>query len=148
MVKTRKSILLIEDDPDDAALFKRALRTLNLSTRLTVIEDGDAAIRWFQEKASVAPEEIPDCPWIILLDIKMPRMTGLEVLEWIRRQSRFCRLPVIAFTSSRETADIAQAYRLGVNSYLVKPLSFDQLKDMVRKLHQYWMDLNERPDVR
>jgi response regulator of citrate/malate metabolism len=67
---------------------------------------------------------------------------------WFRRQSRLARLPVIAFTSSRETADIAQAYRLGVNSYLVKPLSFDQLKDMVRKLHQYWMELNERPDVR
>ncbi|MGB7539322.1 MAG: response regulator [Anaerolineales bacterium] len=148
MEKTRKSILLIEDDPNDAALFKRALRKLNLATNLTVIEDGDAAIRWFMEKASSTPEQNADWPWIVLLDIKMPRMTGMEVLEWLRRQSRFCRLPVIAFTSSREPADIAQAYRLGVNSYLVKPLSFDQWKEMIRMIHHYWMELNERPDVR
>jgi CheY-like chemotaxis protein len=148
MEKNRKSILLIEDDPNDAALFMRALRKLNLATNLSVIEDGDAAIRWFQEKASAPPAQNPDWPWIVLLDIKMPRMTGMEVLEWLRRESRFSRLPVIAFTSSREPADIAQAYRLGVNSYLVKPLSFDQLKEMIRMMHHYWMDLNERPDVR
>jgi CheY-like chemotaxis protein len=146
MEKIRKSILLIEDDPNDAALIRRALRKLNLSTDLTVIEDGDAAIRWFQEKASAAPEKKTNWPWIVLLDIKMPRMTGMEVLAWVRRQSRFCHLPVIAFTSSREPADIAQAYRLGVNSYLVKPLSFDQLKETIRMMHHYWMDLNERPD--
>jgi CheY-like chemotaxis protein len=148
MEKKRKSILLIEDDPNDAALFQRALHKMNLATDLTVIEDGDAAIRWFQVKASAAPEQNPDWPWIVLLDIKMPRMTGMEVLEWLRRESRFCRLPVIAFTSSREPDDIAQAYRLGVNSYLVKPVSFDQLKEMIRMMHHYWMDLNERPDVR
>ena len=147
MEKIRKSILLIEDDPNDAALIRRALRKLNLSTDLTVIEDGDAAIRWLQEKSSAAPEKKPDWPWIVLLDIKIPRMTGMEVLAWVRRQSRFCNLPVIAFTSSREPADIAQAYRLGVNSYLVKPLSFDQLKETIRIMHHYWMDLNERPDA-
>jgi CheY-like chemotaxis protein len=147
MEKNRKTILLIEDDPNDIALFKRALRKLNLATPLRVIEDGDAAIRWFQKNLD-SPEENPDWPWIVLLDIKMPRMNGLEVLEWLRREDRLTRLPVIAFTSSRETADIAQAYRLGVNSYLVKPLSFDQLKEMIRILHQYWMNLNERPDIR
>jgi CheY-like chemotaxis protein len=147
MEKNRRTILLIEDDPNDIALFKRALRKLNLSTPLRVIEDGDAAIRWFQKNLSAA-EENPDWPWIVLLDIKMPRINGLEVLEWLRRDNRLCRLPVIAFTSSRETADIAQAYRLGVNSYLVKPLSFDQLKEMIRMMHQYWMNLNERPEIR
>jgi CheY-like chemotaxis protein len=147
MVKDHKTILLIEDDPNDVALFKRALRKLNLATPLMVIEDGDAAIRWFQENMP-ATEENPDWPWIVLLDIKMPRMNGLEVLAWLRQDHRLCRLPVIAFTSSRETTDIAQAYRLGVNSYLVKPLSFDQLKDMIRMMHQYWMNLNERPEIR
>lgn len=147
MEKSRKSILLIEDDPNDAALFRRALRKLNLATSLTVIEDGDAAIRWFKEKSCAEPDPLPDWPWVVLLDIKMPRMTGMEVLEWIRRQDRFCRMPVIAFTSSRETTDIAQAYRLGVNSYLVKPLSFDQLKETIRTMHHYWMELNERPDA-
>ena len=147
MKKIRKSILLIEDDPNDAALVRRALRKLNLSTDLTVLDDGDAAIRWFQEKDSAAWEQKMEWPWVVLLDIKMPRMTGMEVLEWLRRQARFCTLPVIAFTSSRETADIAQAYRLGVNSYLVKPLSFDQLMETIRMVHHYWMDLNERPDA-
>ncbi|MBN2085963.1 MAG: response regulator [Anaerolineales bacterium] len=147
MEKIRKSILLIEDDPNDAALVRRALRKLNLPTDLTVLDDGDAAIRWFQEKDSTAPERKPGWPWIVLLDIKMPRMTGMEVLAWLRRHRRFCALPVIAFTSSRETADIAQAYRLGVNSYLVKPLSFDQLKEIIRMVHHYWIDLNEPPTV-
>jgi two-component system response regulator len=147
MEKRRKYILLIEDDPNDTALFRRALRKSNLSTEVVVIEDGEAAIRWLQEKADTSLPEDADWPWIILLDIKMPRVNGFEVMEWLRKQPRLCRIPVIAFTSSRESADIAEAYRLGVNSYLVKPLSFDQLKDTVRLMHRYWMDLNERPEA-
>ena len=148
MERTRKYILLVEDDPNDAALFRRALRKAKLSTEVTVIEDGKAAIRWFQEREKTTPEENADWPWIVLLDIKMPRMDGMEVLQWLREQSRLRHLPVIAFTSSRESGDIAQAYELGVNSYLVKPLSFDMLKETVRMMHRYWMDINERPDVR
>jgi CheY-like chemotaxis protein len=147
MKKPRRYILLIEDDPNDAVLFRRALRKLNLATTVTVIEDGDAAIRWLREKAESPASTDPDWPWIILLDIKMPRMTGMEVLDWVRTQSRVRRIPVVAFTSSRESADIAQAYQSGVNSYLVKPLSFDQLKETVKAMHHYWMELNERPEM-
>jgi CheY-like chemotaxis protein len=148
MDKIRKSILLIEDDPNDVALFRRAMRKLNLATEVTVVEDGEAAIRWLKAKADSASPEKADELWIILLDIKMPRMSGLEVLEWIRRNPGLCRMPVIALTSSRESADIARAYELGINSYLVKPLAFDQLKETVRMMHHYWMDLNEGPDRR
>ncbi|OGO07588.1 MAG: hypothetical protein A3K46_06640 [Chloroflexi bacterium RBG_13_60_9] len=148
MDRIHKSILLIEDDSNDAALFRRAMRKLNLATEVTVIEDGEAAIRWLEAKIASSPPEDAEWPWIILLDIKMPRLSGLEVLEWLRKTPGSCRVPVIAFTSSRESADIARAYELGVNSYLVKPLSFDQLKEMIRMLHHYWMDLNERPCAR
>jgi CheY-like chemotaxis protein len=145
--KLRKSLLMIEDDPNDVALFRRAVRKLNLPIDLTAVEDGAAAIRWLQTTAETSTPEDPGWPRIILLDIKMPRVSGWEVLEWIRRQTAWRRTPVIAFTSSREGVDIARAYGLGVNSYLVKPVSFDNLKEIVRTLHHYWLDLNERPDI-
>jgi DNA-binding response OmpR family regulator len=147
MDKLRKSILMIEDDPNDVALFRRALSKSNLDTDVIVAEDGDVAIHWLESKLASPSPEPADWPWFILLDIKLPRTSGLEVLEWLRRQPAGCRLPVIALTSSREREDIARAYRLGVNSYLVKPVSFDQLKDMVRAMHHYWMELNERPEI-
>ncbi len=147
MDKIRKTVLMVEDDPNDVALFRRALRKSNLDTEVMVVEDGESAIRWLQAKMDASSPEEADWPWIILLDIKMPRTSGLEVLAWLRQQPALCRLPVIALTSSREREDIAQAYQLGVNSYLVKPVSFDQLKEMVRVMHHYWMDLNERLDL-
>jgi CheY-like chemotaxis protein len=148
MVKVRKTLLMIEDDPNDVALFCRALRKSNLDTEVEAVEDGEAAIRWMKEKAASSARGKPDWPWIILLDLKMPRVSGLEVLEWIRLQPDWRRIPVIAFTSSRESEDIRRAYELGVNSYLVKPVAFDQLREMIRMLHHYWMDLNERPEAR
>jgi CheY-like chemotaxis protein len=143
--KRTESILLIEDDLNDAELLRRALRTANLHTPLTVVEDGEAAVRWLAARIDVPPAQRPDWPKIILLDIKMPRMSGWEVLEWLRRRPAGCRLPVIVLTSSQEEQDVARAYDLGVSSYLVKPVSFDDLKDMVRAIHHYWMDLNEQP---
>jgi CheY-like chemotaxis protein len=148
MVKIRKTLLMVEDDPNDVALFCRALRKSNFDTEVTAVEDGEAAIRWLKEKAASSGPGDPDRPWVIILDLKMPRISGLEVLEWIRRQPDWRRIPVIAFTSSRESEDIRRAYELGVNSYMVKPVPFDQLREMIRTIHHYWMDLNERPDVR
>jgi CheY-like chemotaxis protein len=144
--KKKEFLLLIEDDPNDAVLFRRALRKANLSTPVTVVEDGEAAIRWLEARAEPPSPGESDWPRIILLDLKMPRISGLEVLDWIRRQPGGRRLPVIVFTSSRESEDIARAYELGVSSYLVKPVSFDALKEMIRTMHHYWMDLNEKPD--
>jgi CheY-like chemotaxis protein len=147
MEKIRKSILMIEDDPNDVALFRRALSKSNLDTEVVVAGDGDSAIVWLKSKLENSSPEDAGWPWIILLDLKLPRTSGLEVLEWLRLQPVACRLPVIALTSSLEREDIARAYRLGVNSYLVKPVSFDQLKELVRAMHHYWMELNERPEM-
>jgi CheY-like chemotaxis protein len=147
MDRLRKAILMIEDDPNDVALFRRALRKFNLDTEVIVVEDGESAIHWLKAQMESSSPKQADWPWMIVLDIKMPRTSGLEVLEWLRQQPALSRLPVIALTSSREREDIARAYQLGVNSYLVKPVSFDQLKEMVRAMHHYWMDLNERPEM-
>jgi CheY-like chemotaxis protein len=144
--KAPPTVLMIEDDPNDAALFRRALRKSNLSTPVTVVEDGEAAIRWLGAKSDTSSAGEPGWPRIIVLDLKMPRRSGLEVLEWLRTQPAWRRMPVIVFTSSRESSDIAKAYALGVNSYLVKPVSFDAWKEMIRTMHHYWMDLNEKPD--
>jgi CheY-like chemotaxis protein len=146
MTKRKPStILMIEDDPNDAALFCRALRKTNLATPVTVVGDGEAAIRWLKAKSEPASDRKPDWPRIILLDLKMPRISGLEILEWLRAQPAGRHVPVIVLTSSQEAEDVARAYALGVNSYLVKPVSFDALKEMIRTMHHYWMDLNEQP---
>ncbi len=145
MDRLAKSLLLIEDDPNDVALFRRAVRKAGLSVDIYNAEDGEAAERFLETRAANFPQDPAGIPWLVLLDLKMPRKSGLEVLEWLRRQPRLRRLPVIIFTSSREGSDIARAYELGANSYLVKPVSFDQLKEMVRDVNHYWLELNENP---
>jgi CheY-like chemotaxis protein len=143
--RLKKSLLLIEDDPNDVALFRRAARKAGLAVEILNAEDGDAAVQFLETRAGETADETPGIPWIVLLDLKMPRKSGLEVLKWLRGQPRLRRLPVIIFTSSRESSDIARAYDLGANSYLVKPVSFDQLKEMVRDVNHYWLELNENP---
>jgi CheY-like chemotaxis protein len=143
--RSKKSLLLIEDDPNDVALFRRAARKAGLAVEILNAEDGDAAVRFLGDRAESSAENAIGLPWIVLLDLKMPKKSGLEVLEWLRGQPRLRRLPVIIFTSSRESSDIDRAYDLGANSYLVKPVSFDQLKEMVRNVNHYWLDLNENP---
>ena len=145
MVQLKKSLLLIEDDPNDVALFRRAASKADLTEEILIAEDGEAAVRFLEARAKPIAEQATGLPWVVLLDLKMPRKSGLEVLKWLRGQPRLRHLPVIIFTSSRERSDIARAYELGANSYLVKPVSFDQLKEMVRVLHQYWLELNESP---
>jgi CheY-like chemotaxis protein len=145
VTRLKKSLLLVEDDPNDVALFRRAARKADLSEEILIAEDGEAAVRFLEGCAEKTGEQGDALPGIVLLDLKMPRKSGLEVLQWLRRQPRLRRLPVIVFTSSRERSDITRAYELGANSYLVKPVSFDQLKEMVQALDHYWLDLNESP---
>jgi CheY-like chemotaxis protein len=144
--KKRKSVLMVEDDPNDVALFRRALRKLNLPAELIAVEDSDAAIRWLQTASGSPRPGTTAWPHLILLDIKMPRGSGWEVLEWLRGRAAGHWAPVIILSSSRESPDISRAYQMGVNSYLVKPVSFEQLKEMVRSLHHYWLEINERPE--
>jgi CheY-like chemotaxis protein len=140
-------ILLVEDDANDITLFQRALHSSGFATSVQVAEDGEAAMQALLALDERARLENETFPRMILLDLKMPRKSGLELLAWIRQQPLLRRLPVVIFTSSREPSDIIQAYELGANSYLVKPVSFDQLKEMVRTLHRYWYDWNEKPEM-
>jgi CheY-like chemotaxis protein len=146
MNRSPKTLLLVEDDPDDVALFRRAMQKAGIAAELQLAEDGDEAIRFLQSKAE--SEGDARLPQILLLDLKMPRKSGWEVLEWIRRHPALRRMPVIIFTSSRERSDIIRSYELGANSYLAKPVAFDQLKEMVRAMHHYWFDINEEAEIR
>lgn len=140
-------ILLVEDDPNDALLIQRAFRKANLMNPMKVVEDGEEAVAYLSGRGVYADREEYPLPTLILLDLKLPRKSGLEVLEWMREQPGLKRLPVVVLTSSREAPDINRAYELGANSYLVKPGGFDDLLEMVRTVGMYWMILSEKPEV-
>jgi CheY-like chemotaxis protein len=139
-------ILLVEDDPNDIALFRRAVLKSGIRTEIQIAEDGEAAVQLLQTVCSAVDGASGGLPRIILLDLKLPRRSGLEVLAWLREQSALRCVPIIILTSSREPLDVQRAYELGANSYLVKPVSFDQLKDLVQILHRYWIESNESSD--
>jgi CheY-like chemotaxis protein len=141
------TILLVEDDPNDVLLIERAFRRANLANPLRVVGDGEAALAYLSGELPYADRDRYPMPLMILLDLKLPRKSGLEVLAWLRQQPGLKRLPVVVLTSSREASDINRAYDLGANSYLVKPVDFDALLDMVKNLNLYWLLLNEKPEV-
>lgn len=134
------SILLVEDNPMDVDLTKRALRRHQLASELVIARDGEEAInlipRWEQG-------EIP--PSLILLDLKLPRLSGLEVLERIKSHPSFASIPVVVLTTSRDDGDVKRAYQLGANSYIVKPVDFDKFLEVAAQIELYWTVLNEPP---
>jgi CheY-like chemotaxis protein len=134
-------VLLVEDDSNDVLLIRRAFRRAGLATHIDVVGDGDAAV------AYLARAQTGGAPRLVLLDLKLPRRPGLEVLSWLRQQPGLRRLPVIVLTSSRESADVNRAYDLGANSFLVKPVGFAALLEIVRTLELYWLRLNEAPEL-
>ncbi|WP_207482382.1 response regulator [Arenibaculum pallidiluteum] len=139
-------ILLVEDDPNDQLLIRRAFAKAKLMNPLLVVEDGDAAVAYLAGEGAYADRSENPLPAVMLLDLKLPRRSGLEVLEWLRSQpGSLGRTPVVVLTSSRENSDLDRAYDLGANSYLVKPVDFDGLLDLVRTAGLYWTVLNERP---
>jgi len=141
------TLLLVEDDPNDVMLFRRAKDKSNLVNPLQVVEDGEAAIAYLSGQGTYADRNRYPLPALVLLDLKLPRKSGLEVLAWLRQQPGLQRLPVVVLTSSRESLDVGRAYDLGANSYLVKPVAFDSLLEMVKALGLYWLILNEKPDI-
>lgn len=141
-------ILLVEDDANDVFLMQRACRKAELPNPLQVVGDGDEAVDYLAGQGAYSDRARYPLPVLLLLDLKLPRKGGLEVLGWLRQQPNLKRLPVVVLTSSKEPADVNKAYDLGANSYLVKPLGFDALMEMVRSLNQYWLSLNERAEVR
>jgi CheY-like chemotaxis protein len=129
-------ILLVDDDPDDVTLAMRALARQNLANRVHVVGDGAEALAYLRESGR---------PRLVLLDLKLPKVTGLEVLEQIRNDQRLKTLPVVILTSSREEPDVARAYALGANSYIVKPVDFDQFLRAVSEVGMYWLLINQSP---
>ena len=148
MTGANPAILLVEDNPDDVLLLQRAFRKANLMNPVQVVPDGQAAIDYLSGAAPYDDRSRYPIPALVLLDLKLPKRNGHEVLQWIRAQPGLRRLPVAVLTTSRESPDINRAYDLGANSYLAKPVDFDALIEMVKTLQLYWMILNERPDVR
>lgn len=138
-------ILYAEDNPDDVLLIQRALRKLAPSTTISSVEDGVLAIEYLKGEGDFADRARFPMPTLALLDIKMPRYSGLEVLEWIRGQANLTGLPVIIFTSSRNLVDVRRAYELGVNAYLVKAVDYTDLQETLKSLVSFWIDKNVLP---
>lgn len=135
-----RPILLVEDNPMDVDLTRRAFAKRNISNPLEVARDGEEALAWFDRWAAGHP-----LPVVILLDLKLPRVSGLEVLRQLKRHEAYSRVPVVVLTTSREDADVKAAYDLGVNSYIVKPVEFEKFVDVATQIDLYWCVLNQRP---
>jgi CheY-like chemotaxis protein len=147
MSATAIRVLLVEDDPNDIVLTRRAFRKAELPEPIAVVEDGEQAVAYLSATGEFADRRAHPLPDLILLDLKLPRMSGLEVLAWLREQPGLQRMPVVVLTSSRESSDVNRAYELGANSYLLKPVTFDSLAKIVSDLDRYWGVLNVLPEV-
>lgn len=141
-----RSILLIEDSPDDALLVQRAFRKSGGEARIRVLDNGEKALAYLAGEGDYADRVRFPLPDLMLLDLKLPRLSGFEVLEWLRGQPGLKRLPVVILTGSREAADVDRAADLGANSYLVKPVGFEALLNLVQAFQSYWK-LNEWPGL-
>jgi two-component system response regulator len=139
-----KAILLVEDNDDDVLLTKRALQRSNIANELIVVGDGVAALSYLQAAADPATSKA-GLPTLILLDLKLPKMDGLELLRRIRSDPKLRRQPVVILTSSTEEQDIVKSYDSGANSYIRKPVDFEQFSAAIKQLGLYWLVLNESP---
>ncbi len=145
---TDSPVLLVEDDPADVRLIQRAFKKLARELRVIRLSNGDEVVAYLSGEAPYENRVAHPLPCVVLLDIKLPRRSGFEVLEWIRRQrSGLNRLPIVMLTSSRHSADINRAFDLGANSYLSKPSIPGDLEKMLAQVESYWMRLNEPPDL-
>jgi two-component system response regulator len=140
-----KNILLIEDNPSDVKLTKRALEQNQITNELIVVEDGQEALDYLFATGRYAGRDVRNLPAVVLLDLKLPKIEGLEVLQRIRANEFTRLMPVVILTSSSQEQDMIASYKLGANSYIRKPVDFKQFTDAVRTLGMYWLLLNEPP---
>ena len=140
-------ILIVEDNPSDAEMALRAFKKNNLTNKILVVEDGEEALDYLYCKGQYATKNNESQPKIILLDLKLPKINGLEVLKEIKTHPKTKIIPVIVLTSSKEESDIIESYQLGVNSYIVKPVDFEKFVEAVRDLGFYWLLLNQLPHL-
>jgi two-component system response regulator len=147
MTENMVEILLVEDNPNDVELALHALAKNNLTNRIQVVRDGEEALEFLFREGRYSNRQTGSLsqPRVILLDLKLPKVDGLEVLKRLKADEKLRSIPVVMLTSSAEERDIVESYRLGVNSYIVKPVDFDQFTESVRQLGMYWMLLNHPP---
>jgi CheY-like chemotaxis protein len=145
---SERSILLVEDNPQDEMLALRALRRANVANRIDVVRDGQQAVDYLFCENEFANRDGPALPTVVLLDIGLPRLTGLEVLTRLRADPRTALLPVVVLTSSDEDADRLASYEVGANSFVRKPLAFAEFAETVASLGVYWLATNEPPPPR
>ena len=145
MKENEPMLLLVEDDPADTVLIQRSIQTVGIPAQVVHLKDGDEAVAYLSAGSSKPGTPLP---WLILMDLKLPRRSGLEVLQWIRQQKTdISRVPVIMLSSSHHAVDIQRAYQYGVNSYLVKPDTSDALLSMMTVLKTYWFYNNQNPQM-
>lgn len=145
MIESEVEILLVEDNPNDSELALRALKKNNIANNVVVVTDGEQALDFFFARGEFAGRDAQQVPKMVLLDLKLPKMDGLEVLKVLKDHSSTKTIPIIMLTSSKEENDIVESYRLGVNSYIVKPVDFDKFVEAVRDIGLYWLLLNQLP---
>ena len=145
MTSDSKVILLVEDNPSDVALTERALAKARILNELVVADDGQEALDYLWGAGAHSGRDVAELPALVLLDLKLPKVPGLEVLRQIRGDARTRRVPVVILTTSKEEQDVAAGYDLGVNSYIRKPVDFKQFASAVEQLGLYWLLLNEAP---
>ena len=142
-----KKVLIAEDDPSDIFLLRRAFSVAGVPAALHFVRDGQEAIDYLGGESDYSDRESHPLPDLLLLDLKMPRMNGFDVLAWLRQQPGLKRLPVTVLTSSDQPQDVNRAYDLGANSYLLKPHNSQELSDLVKRVQNYWLEINLRPDA-
>jgi two-component system, response regulator len=140
-------ILIVEDTSEDLDLTLRALRKAKITNRIQVAHDGEEASDFIFCEGPFAQRKMEDGPKVILLDLKLPKIDGLEVLRRIKSDQRTKSIPVVVLTSSKEQNDVVESYNLGVNSYIVKPVNFEQFSEAVQKLGMYWLLINHPPNL-
>lgn len=145
MTENPIEILLVEDNPSDVALALHAFKKHHLANRVQVIRDGAEALEFIFCTDRYAQRDMKSGPHVVLLDLKLPLVSGLEVLRQIKADPRTQPIPVVVLTSSREDRDVIESYQLGVNSYIVKPVDFEQFTEAMRTLGMYWLLLNQPP---
>ena len=138
-------ILLVEDNPDDEALTLRAFQKNNMKNKIVVVRDGEEALDFLFRRGGYAARDPQEVPELILLDLNLPKIDGIEVLRQVRADPRTRLLPVVILTSSKEEQDLIEGYKEGANSYVRKPVDFNQFVEAVRQLGLYWLVLNEPP---
>ena len=143
-----KIILLVEDNPDDELLAIRALKKNNIMNKVVIARDGVEALDYLFGTGAYEGRDMSEMPQVVLLDLKLPKINGLEVLKRLRNDERTKLLPVVVLTSSREERDLTECYRLGANSYIRKPVDFTQFTEAIRQMGLYWLVLNESPSIR